>query len=433
MTTRIDDSDSRVARESGFWMSLTTNTIPNYQGTMLVTTQSNSRVGLRFTGTSIAVFGYIPAQGSSDSAASEVVSRYYIDGNLLHTYTGQIGPQHQTHVLFFQSGQLSQGEHVLAVQSSTDGPVFGLDYFDVGAPQQAAPAPAPGPTPQASDRPTSTSAVTSLRGDDDDASDDDDDGGDDDDDNRTREAPSSTPASPQGPDGQPLRTSLSPASTATSTVGPSAGVPSTSARTASPELGGINTLLVFTEDAANRLPTGRPGSGSGTASVPLGAVVGAAVGGVAVLLLAILLFVVCVRRRRARNTLYSSSDHPRTGIYGHGDGTVPLGSTDSLEDQEHHKRGYRTDVEASGGKNGRRAWMNDIPGTYYRGEPRVVHHAGSKETFRNRQMQMNVVPREDQSEASVSSSRQRNSPPEMGQLPSSIIEYLDAPPAYQSP
>ncbi|KAI1788042.1 hypothetical protein LXA43DRAFT_895289, partial [Ganoderma leucocontextum] len=110
---RIDDSDPTV-QYSGPWTNgynVPDDASLNWDGTLHYSNISGTTVTLKFTGTSIAVFGSFHPPGRYS-----MQSQYSVDGQQPFTFIpDQEVPTALHQILFYSSGQLPYGEHSLVV------------------------------------------------------------------------------------------------------------------------------------------------------------------------------------------------------------------------------------------------------------------------------------------------------------------------------
>ncbi|PPQ73642.1 hypothetical protein CVT24_007628 [Panaeolus cyanescens] len=248
----------------------------SYQGTLKLTNTRRASATVTFTGTSITVWGLISDRGTG----ADPVSSYSIDGGSSVTFApGRTGST-QPRVQFFKSDPLENREHTLEIVNLVEGDFLWLDSFDVtrpvivNNPAPAPPANSPSNTPSSTaNRPASSSSVT----------------------------PTSIATSSQT---TASRTTTYSRSEVVTTI-----VQSTVIVDGSSTITSFSTSLSTTAIDAVITPS-IPGSSDPSLGIspqaeksgpPLGAIIGGVLGGLAVILLAVLVWLLFQRRRREQN------------------------------------------------------------------------------------------------------------------------------------
>ncbi|KAJ3507329.1 hypothetical protein NLJ89_g6367 [Agrocybe chaxingu] len=125
MITKLDDADSSPIY-SGSWQHLT-NQKGAHEGTLSVSTRADDTVSFKFTGTFIAVVGFlVPSQGEVPVHKSA----YTIDDSPFFFTFAPANTSDGT-TTFFMSNELPSGSHTLLVRNLIDNAPYVLDYVAV--------------------------------------------------------------------------------------------------------------------------------------------------------------------------------------------------------------------------------------------------------------------------------------------------------------
>ncbi|KAF8064350.1 hypothetical protein FPV67DRAFT_216773 [Lyophyllum atratum] len=136
-TVIVDDRDARIAYSSGWFSSGGPN---EFDSTTHGSRAAGVKATFRFTGSSVAVYGTVADSGVYKDPP---ISTYSIDGSSSVTYSAVPGSKAQYKQRYFQSPDLSDGEHTLVITSTVANAYFWLDYLEFAPAVEAPPAPAP--------------------------------------------------------------------------------------------------------------------------------------------------------------------------------------------------------------------------------------------------------------------------------------------------
>ncbi|KAI0760913.1 hypothetical protein BD413DRAFT_617434 [Trametes elegans] len=155
--TIIDSADPRIQYNTAW--QLQQGDERDYDGTLSFSNEASATATVRFTGTSITVYGALKPVGLWN-----MHSLYYLDGaNLPASFQPPTQVSAEGHqVKFYSSGPLPDGEHTLVIGNM--GQQFWFDYVEIdGSSGQSATTPAPEQPTTAPADPSMTSKSTSLK------------------------------------------------------------------------------------------------------------------------------------------------------------------------------------------------------------------------------------------------------------------------------
>ncbi|PPQ68877.1 hypothetical protein CVT24_007686 [Panaeolus cyanescens] len=128
-TIKIDSGHPSIFHQ-GFWQEQNLTGLSLFNNSASFTNTSESTKVVRFVGTSITVGGGLQPIGNTKNLPLEV--RFSIDNGQASPYSPD-APDAYTVLLYYQSGSLPMGEHVLAVTNLVNGDIVHLDYFEIEA------------------------------------------------------------------------------------------------------------------------------------------------------------------------------------------------------------------------------------------------------------------------------------------------------------
>ncbi|KAH6913087.1 hypothetical protein BKA70DRAFT_712789 [Coprinopsis sp. MPI-PUGE-AT-0042] len=259
MSLVYDDRDSVVQYSAGEWGDA--GVPEEYKSTTSWTETPGATARVTFTGRGISVVGTITMLGVKDRP----VSSYVIDGDSSSRFRfeGEQTDIIQRNKNFYSVSGLDYGEHVLTITNESSEGTLYLDYFEVTGfddPGTSSSSSPNNPTPN----PPSPSDSTTQSG-----------------------QPSNSPSLP------------SPSSSQSNAATP---LPNRSSSS------GVSQSSLTSGSSASGVPAETDQQGASDSSTPVGAIAGGVVGGVAILCIAFLVFVIFRRRHKRKRDLEDLQD-----------------------------------------------------------------------------------------------------------------------------
>ncbi|TFK35234.1 hypothetical protein BDQ12DRAFT_322443 [Crucibulum laeve] len=145
---RVDDTDSAFVYTGSWQRADGTN---EFLGGAHGSRWQGGTADYTFTGTSIAVFGTL-----GNNSTTDITSTYSIDGTRAGTFVQPHNGSTSYRQQMFRSGQLSSGEHTLHVRLDSQDAWYWLDYVEYIALAATAPSSSGSPTPTVAPAPSSS-------------------------------------------------------------------------------------------------------------------------------------------------------------------------------------------------------------------------------------------------------------------------------------